>query len=46
MIYLLNTSLEATNTEYEDVDPSIELNSSIKSDTTQQLETFSEEWVS
>ena len=46
MIDLLNTSLEAANTEDEDVDPSFELNSSIKSDTAYRLEMFSEEWVS
>lgn len=45
MIDLLNTSLEAADTEDEDMGPSFELNSSIKSDTCHQLETFSEEWV-
>ena len=45
MIDLLNTSPETTNTEDEDIDPSFELNSSIKSDTSHRLETFSEEWA-
>lgn len=45
IIDLLNISLEAVNTEDEDVDPSFELNSSIKSDTAYRLVTFSKEWV-
>ena len=45
MIALLNTSLEAANTEDEDVDPSFELNSSIKSDAAFRMETFNEEWA-
>ena len=42
---LLDLSHEAENTDDEEIDPSFELNSSVKSDTTHQIETFCEEWV-
>jgi len=42
---LLNTSQEAANTEDELADPSFDLDSSIKSDVSHQMEEFNEEWV-
>ena len=40
---LLDLSHEAENTDDEEIDPSFELNSSVKSHTTHQTETFCEE---
>ena len=42
---LLDLSREAEDTDDEDADPSFDLNSSVKSDTQHQIETFCEEWV-
>ena len=42
---LLDLSHEAENTDDEDANPSFDLNSSVKSDTQHQIETFCEEWV-
>jgi len=42
---LLNKSQEAANTEDELIDSSFDLDSSIKSDTSHQMEEFNEEWV-
>ena len=42
---LLNLSQEAANADNEDCDPSFSLDSSLKSDTQHQIETFCEEWV-
>ena len=42
---LFDLSHEAENTDDEEIDPSFELNSSIKTDTTYQIEMFCEEWV-
>ena len=42
---LLDLSREAEDTDDEDTNPSIDLNSSVKSDTQHQIETFCEEWV-
>jgi len=42
---LFNTSQEAANTEDECSDQSFDLNSSIKSEKSHQMEVFNEEWV-
>ena len=43
---LLDLSHKAANTDDEELDPSFDLDSSVKSDTHHQSETFCEEWVS
>lgn len=42
---LLDLSHEAEDTDDEDADPLFDLNSSVESDTQNQIETFCEEWV-
>jgi len=43
---LLDLSQEAANTDNEELDPSFDLDTSVKSDTPHQIEAFCEEWVS
>ena len=42
---LLNSSVEALDTENEEVDPSFDLDESMKSDTAHMTDTFCEDWV-